>query len=116
MAGCLRFHVHGATLVTPNKEMLMSTTSLKLPDDLKKRAANAAHELGVSPHAFMVSAIEQVARSTEQRLQFIAEAKSAREEMIDTGQGLDADEVHAFLRAKLAGKKVAKPKTRSWRA
>lgn len=92
----------------------MATTSLKLPDDLKKRAANAAHELGVSPHAFMVTAIEQAAHATEQRLRFIAEAKSAREEMIDTGRGLDADEVHAFLKAKVSGKKVAKPKIRSW--
>jgi len=96
--------------------MRMSTTSLKLSDDLKQRAANAAHELGVSPHAFMVSAIEQAAHATELRLRFIAEANTAREEMIDTGQGLDADEVHAFLKAKLAGKKVAKLKTRSWRA
>ncbi len=92
----------------------MTTTSLKLPDALKKRAANAAHELGVSPHAFMVSAIEQAAHSTEQRLQFIAEAKSAREEMVDTGQGLDADEVHAFLKAKVSGEKATKPKIRSW--
>jgi predicted transcriptional regulator len=99
-----------------SSEMLMATTSLKLPDDLKKRAANAAHELGVSPHAFMVSAIEQAAHSTEQRLRFIAEAKSARAEMIETGQGFDADEVHAFLKAKLAGNKVTKPKTRSWQA
>jgi len=94
----------------------MATTSLKLSDDLKKRAANAAHELGVSPHAFMVTAIEQAAHATEQRLRFIAEAKSAREEMIDTGRGLDADEVHAFLKAKVSGKKVAKPKTGSWHA
>jgi predicted transcriptional regulator len=93
----------------------MSTTSLKLPDDLKQRAVRAAQELGVSPHAFMVSAIEQAARSTEQRLQFIAEAKAAREAMIDTGMGLDADEVHAFLNAKASGQKVAKPKARSWR-
>lgn len=94
----------------------MTTTSLKLPDDLKRRATNAAHELGVSPHAFMVSAIEQAASATEQRTRFVAEAKSARDEMIDTRQGLDADEVHAFLQAKVAGKKVAKPKTRSWRS
>ncbi|MFO1346904.1 MAG: CopG family transcriptional regulator [Rhodocyclaceae bacterium] len=94
----------------------MTTTSLKLPDDLKKRAASAAHELGMSPHAFMVSAIEQAAIATEQRLQFVAEARSAREQMIETRKGLDADEVHAYLKAKLAGKKVAKPKTRSWHA
>ena len=62
----------------------------------------------------MASAIEQAARSTEQRLQFIAEARAGREEMIDTGRGLDADEVHAFLNAKVSGQKVAKPKARSW--
>ncbi len=92
----------------------MTTTSLKLPDDLKRRAANAAHELGVSPHAFMVSAIEQAAHSTEQRLRFIAEAKSARDEMMNTGSGLDADEVHAFLKAKVSGNKATKPKPRAW--
>ena len=40
----------------------MSTTSLKLPDELKKRAAMvAAAELGISPHAFMVGAIRNAA-------------------------------------------------------
>jgi predicted transcriptional regulator len=89
---------------------------LKLPDELKQRAVNAATELGVSPHAFMVSAIEQAARATEQRLRLIADAKAARQEMIETGKGMDADEVHAFLKAKVSGKKAAKPRARSWRA
>ena len=94
----------------------MTTTSLKLPDDLKKRAANAAQELGISPHAFMVSAIERAAYATEQRIQFVTEAKLARQEMLATAHGLDADEVHAYLQAKLAGEKVRKPKKRSWHA
>lgn len=95
----------------------MTTTSLKLPDDLKMRATSAARELGVSPHAFMVSAIERAAHAAEQRLRFIAEAKSAREDMIESGHGMDADEVHAYLKAKVSGNKLAaKPKTRSWRA
>ena len=94
----------------------MTTTSLKLPDDLKKRAANAAQELGVSPHAFMVSAIEQAAHATEQRIRFVTEAKLARQEMLDSGLGLDADDVHAFLQAKVSGGKVARPKKRSWHA
>lgn len=92
----------------------MATTSLKLPDDLKKRAANAAQELGVSPHAFMVSAIEQAAHATEQRIRLIAEAKLARQETLETGQGLDADEVHAYLHAKVSGNNVARPNKRSW--
>jgi len=35
----------------------MTTTSLKLPDDLKQRAADDALRLGISLHAFMVQAI-----------------------------------------------------------
>jgi hypothetical protein len=31
----------------------MSTTSLKLPDDMKQLAAAAARRQGVTPHAFM---------------------------------------------------------------
>lgn len=94
----------------------MSTTSLKLPDDLKQRAANAAQQLGISPHAFMVSAIEQAATATEQRARLIADARLARNEMIETGKGVDADEVHAYLKAKVSGKKAAKPKARPWHA
>jgi predicted transcriptional regulator len=95
--------------------MPVTTTSLKLPDDLKQRAANAAQELGVSPHAFMVSAIEQAAKAAEQRIRFIADARAAKAGMIESGKGLDADDVHAFLKAKVSGRKVAKPKARSWR-
>jgi predicted transcriptional regulator len=94
----------------------MTTTSLKLPADLKKRAATAAHDLGVSPHAFMVAAIEQAAKATEQRVRFIAEAKAVREEMLETGKGFDAADVHAFLKAKVSKKKAAKPKISAWHA
>ena len=36
----------------------MSTTSLKLPDDLKELAAAAASDQGISLHAFMVEALK----------------------------------------------------------
>lgn len=93
----------------------MSTTSLKLPDDIKQRAVAAAQEQGVSPHAFMVNAIEQAADAAERRAKFVGEALAARDEMLATGKGYDADEVHAYLTARVAGKKVARPKARSWR-
>lgn len=94
----------------------MSTTSLKLPDELKLRAAAAAQKQGVSPHAFMIQAIEQAAASAERRAGFVAEATAAREQMVKTGKGYDADEVHSYLKARVAGKKTAKPKARSWRS
>jgi predicted transcriptional regulator len=93
----------------------MATTSLKLPDELKQRAIAAAQKQGVSPHAFMVNAIDSAATAAEQRARFVAEAKAAREDMVKTGKGYDADQIHAYLQARIAGKKSPKPRARSWR-
>lgn len=92
----------------------MSTTSLKLPDELKQRAVAAAERQGVSPHAFMVQAIEQAATAAERRAAFVGEALAARARMLKSGQGYDAGEVHAYLKARIAGGKPAKPKAKAW--
>lgn len=94
----------------------MSTTSLKLSDELKQRAVAAAEKKGVSPHAFMVHAIEQAAAAAERRTSFVSEAQAAREQMLKTGKGYAVSEVHAYLKARIAGKKSAKPKARSWQS
>ena len=94
----------------------MSTTSLKLPEELKLRASTAAEELGISTHAFMVGAIRQAADAVEQRTQFVAQALAARSEMLQSGQGHDANEVRAYLRARLADPATARPGAKSWRA
>lgn len=93
----------------------MSTTSLKLPEELKQRAVSAAQKQGMTPHAFMVQAIEQAATMAEQRAAFVAQAKAAHAAMLKSGKGHDADEVHAYLRSRAAGKKAAKPKAKPWR-
>ena len=93
----------------------MSTTSLKLSDELKQRAIDAAAKMGVSPHAFMIHAIDQAATAAERRASFVSDAQAAREQMLATGKGYDASEVHAYLKARLSGDKPAKPKARSWR-
>ena len=92
----------------------MSTTSLKLSEELKQRAVAAAEQKGVSPHAFMVQAIEQAATAAEKRAGFVGEAQAAREQMLSSGVGYDASEVHAYLKARVAGNAVERPKARSW--
>jgi predicted transcriptional regulator len=92
----------------------MATTSLKLPDALKQRAAAVAQKKGVSPHAFMVDAIEHAAAAAERRSAFVEDALDAREQMLKTGKGFDAQEVHAYIRARIAHKKASRPKARSW--
>lgn len=94
----------------------MTTTSLKLPDDLKARAASAAKTRGVSAHAFMLDAIREATTAAEQRASFIADAKAADAEMRRTGMGYDADDVHKYIADIAAGRPAKKPKAKSWRA
>ena len=93
----------------------MATTSLKLPAEIKQRAIMAAQKQGITPHAFMVSAIEQAAITAETRAHFVAEATRARSSMLKSGKGYAAGEVHTYLRSRLAGKELTRPKAKSWR-
>ena len=93
----------------------MSTTSLKLPDELKQRAVDAAQELGISPHAFMVDAIRQAAHAVEQRAAFVAQARDARAELLAQGQGYAADDVRTYLRSRLTDGAAARPAKTAWR-
>ena len=93
----------------------MATTSLKLPEDVKQLAAVAAKHRGMTPHAFMVDAIRQVAAAAEKRAQFVADAKEAQSESLSSGKGYAADEVHAYIRARAQRKPGARPRARSWR-
>ena len=94
----------------------MSTTSLKLPDELKVRAVAAAKVRGVTPHAFMLDAIREAATATELRAQFVADAQVARKQMLKSGKGYAADNVHDYLRARAGGAAARKPRPKSWRA
>ncbi|MCE1180919.1 MAG: hypothetical protein LWW81_01215 [Rhodocyclales bacterium] len=94
----------------------MTTTSLKLPDELKQRAIAAAEQQGISPHAFMLSAIEQAATAAELRQDFINRALSARDQMLASGEGHDSDEVRAYIQARIAGQSPTRPQQKKWRA
>jgi len=83
----------------------VTTTSLKLPDDIKLRAANAAKDLGITTHAFMVEAIKQASINAELRRSFIEDANNARNQVLEDGKVYDADKVFKHLKARIAGKK-----------
>jgi predicted transcriptional regulator len=94
----------------------MTTTSLKLPDDVKQSAITAAERAGISPHAFMVDAIRNAARAAELSAEFAAEALEARAEMLKSGMGYDAEEVHTYFLNRVSGKPAKRPKAKSWRS
>jgi predicted transcriptional regulator len=93
----------------------MSTTTLKLPDELRKRVAAAVEGTGQSAHAFMVEAIERQTRLAEQRRSFVADALAAREEAGRSGLAYPAGEVHRYIQARARSEKVARPEPRKWR-
>jgi hypothetical protein len=93
----------------------MPITSLKLSEDLKLKAAAAAQDLGVTPHTFMVEAIKQATEAAERRREFLGQANAAREEMLQTGIGYDAHEVHDYLRKRIEQSGTARPAPKPWR-
>lgn len=93
----------------------MTTTSLKLPEDVKQLAMAAAKQQGVTPHAFMVEAIRAAAVAAEKRAAFVADALASRNETLESGEGYAAAEVHAYIRARASGEVVSKPKAKPWR-
>lgn len=94
----------------------MSTTSLKLPEDVKQLAAAAAKHQGVTPHAFMVDAIRVAAVAAEKRAAFVFDAVASKAETLKSGKGYSAAAVHTYVRARARGKAVSKPKAKSWRS
>jgi uncharacterized protein (DUF1778 family) len=104
------------TMVTPRpRRPAMSTTSLKLPEDVKQLAVAAAKQQGVTTHAFMVDAIRAAATNAKQRAQFVADAVASRKDAVKSGRGYAAEEVHTYLRARVQGKAASKPRAKTWR-
>lgn len=93
----------------------MSTTSLKIPNEVKQLAIIAAQQQGVTTHAFMVDAIRVMATAAEKRAQFVADAVTSREETLKSGKGYAASEVNTYLLERAQGKNPARPKAKPWR-
>ena len=91
------------------------TTTLKLSPELKTRIARVARGIGQTPHAFMIEALAQQTEQAEKRRKMTADALAARAEFERTGSGYAMEDVHGHLRARVQGKKAAKPRLKQWR-
>jgi len=89
---------------------MANTTSLKLPDDLKERIAELAIGVAQTPHAYMVEAIAQKVARDEKRRDFLEAGRESLEEFQRTGVAYAHDDVWRHVRARLEGKRAAKPR------
>jgi predicted transcriptional regulator len=93
---------------------MAATTTLKLPDSLKKRIAPLAESAGKTPHAWMVEALETHAALAEKRRAFVADALTSKREVERDGKVFAMEDVHRYMRALARGRKVKRPKPVKW--
>lgn len=93
----------------------MAATSLKLPEDLKRRIERLASAANKTPHAFMVEALAREAERSELKARFAEEAARSEEEAISSGRTFDLAATFDYLTARASGAKARRPKARAWR-
>lgn len=94
----------------------MAATSLKLPDDLKRRLERLAAHASKTPHAFMVDVLAREAERAELRERFAAEAAQSEEHALSGGKAHGLASAFDYLERRFAGKRARRPRARSWRA
>lgn len=90
----------------------MSTTTIRIEDDLKARVAAAAERAGKTAHAFMLDAIAQTVELAEQDDDFYRAADPRWATQLATGETLAWDDAKAYLEARSRGERPAKPLAR----
>lgn len=90
----------------------MSTTTIRIPDDLKARVANAAGRAGTTPHNFILEAIAEKTEQAERRAEFDAAAEARYARIVETGKTIPWSEMRSYLEGRVAGKAVKRPVAR----
>ena len=90
----------------------MSTTTIRLPRDLKERVARAAERAGTTPHGFILDAIAEKTAQDELRADFHGQAEERYAQIVSTGQTIPWSEMREYLQRRVAGKKATLPKAR----
>jgi predicted transcriptional regulator len=90
----------------------MSTTTLRLPAELKARIDALAEQAGDSAHAFMIKTLDEATGRLERQREFHAEAQRRLDHMDETGEYLTLDDVRAYASALVRDESPARPAPR----
>lgn len=90
----------------------MSTTTIRLPDELKRRLARAAKREGTTSHNFILEAVAEKTDSAERRAEFYAEAERRYERIVETGETIPWEEFRSYLMDRIHGKATRRPVAR----
>jgi len=90
----------------------VSTTTIRLPEELKARVANAAERAGTTAHSFILEAIAEKVDQAERRADFHDVAENRYAELIASGRTIPWEKMRSYLEDRIAGKSVARPVAR----
>jgi predicted transcriptional regulator len=90
----------------------MTTTTIRLPPDLKARVAAAAKKSGQSAHSFIVDAIAEKAEDAERRSEFHEVADRRFDAIAAQGKTIPWSEMRSYLEKRVAGRKPRRPASR----
>ena len=94
----------------------MAATSLKIPEELKRRIERLASVANKTPHAFIIHVLSQEAKRAELRERFAEDAAISEKETMQSGKAVPVTAAFDYLEARAAGKSVRRPRARAWRA
>lgn len=87
----------------------MSTTTIRLPDELKTRVARVAERTGTTAHSFILEAIAEKADRQEQRSDFHDVADRRYADIVASGETIAWSKLRGYLEARMAGKPAPRP-------
>jgi predicted transcriptional regulator len=87
----------------------MPTLSVKLDEQSRSKVQALASQQGVTPHAFMVRAIESAVARSEVEGAWVARALLARKNMEQTGMVVDGLAMAKYLKDKVRGRVSQRP-------
>lgn len=90
----------------------MSTTTIRIEDELKARVATAAAHMGKSAHAFIVDALAERVEQVELEASFQALAQERWARIRTTGKTVAWDDARAYLSQRANGEQPRKPSAR----
>lgn len=92
----------------------MSTTTIRMPDDLKARIQNVAKARGLSAHALIIEAIAEKADSSERRMDFMDSASARMAGIARSGETVTWTDMRAYLKARVSDQNVERPEARTF--
>ena len=87
----------------------MSTTTIRLPQDLKARVVAAAKRAGTTAHSFILEAIAEKTDEEERRSDFHDAAEKRYSRIAASGKTIPWGEMRTYLENRIAGKKARRP-------